>query len=349
MKSVAWFLAVLVFGSLGWLGGSRQSSNIDEPMVETVRVGRESLRRTVIATGVIRPVVGAEINVGSRLSGIVRNLPVRVGDVVVKGDLLAELDPTALAATIDRARAELALAEAELVVATDEVARSRELFAKGVISQVEVTLAERDLAVTEARIRRERAALRAARIDLGYTRITAPIGGVIAAVSTREGETVAAALSAPTFVTIVDTARLEVLAYVDETDIGRVFVGQKATFTVDTYPDHEIGATVASIDPKAVIQSGVVNYVVRLTLDDVEDAVLRPEMTAHVRLVLGAREQVLAVPRRTIRHRDGSTYVLVRRNGTWQQQAVRIGWRTDRVAEILEGLSEGEMVQVNVR
>lgn len=319
---------------------------------ETARVIRQDLSRTVIATGVIRPVVGAEIDVGSRISGRVVRLPVKVGDRVEAGDLLAELDRAELAAAVDQARAELSLTRARLTAAESTFQRRRRLAASGLASQEGLETARRDLDVESAGLELAEARLRAAEISLGYARIRAPIRGVVAAVTTREGETVAASFAAPTFVTIVDLDRLEVEAYVDETDIGRIAVGQPATFTVDTYPGAEFPATVTAIQPKAELQGNVVNYVVTLDFEIPGSSgegpyVLRPEMTAHVRLRIEEKHGVLTAPRRALRRRDGRQYVVVERAGAFREQEIETGWRTDTAVEILDGLEEGEVVQLN--
>jgi RND family efflux transporter MFP subunit len=315
--------------------------------IQTTQIARETLTREVIATGVIRPVVGAEINVGSRVSGIVRNLPVKVGDTVEAGDLLAELDPTPFQAVVAQAEAEIQLARAEIELAESNLRRKQNLASQGYSPEADLQMALRDLNVARARLALNQAKLDAAKIDLGYTRITAPIKGVIADVTTREGETVAANFAAPTFVSIVDLERLEVQAYVDETDIGRVFVGQKAKFEVDTYSDTEFDATVAAINPKAELQNAVVNYVVVLDFEGQEDRTLRPEMTAHVRVQMEARENVLTVPRSALRRQNGREVLVMQRNGGWEQQPVRTGWRTDQRVEIVDGVQEGERIQLN--
>lgn len=338
-------LAALMAGGYFWL---RAGADPGGPRAETVRVRRQTLDRTISATGVIRPVVGAEIEVGSRVSGIVRSLPVRVGDPVNRGDVMALLDPTEFQAEVDQARADLALARAELKLAESVQQRAASLAADGIVSPNELEAAAGDLEAARARAAREEARLRSAVIRLGYTEIRAPIRGVIADVTTREGETVAASFAAPTFVTIVDVDRLEVQAYVDETDIGRVFTGLRGTFTVDTYPGEEFTARVKAVDPKAAIQNGVVNYIVRLAFDGREGFVLRPEMTAHVRLQVEQRADVLTVPRRAIRRESGREMVRVRRGPLWEDQAVATGWRTDGDVEIRDGLKEGETVELNL-
>ena len=315
--------------------------------IKTTKISRETLTREVIATGVIRPVVGAEINVGSRVSGIVESLPVKVGDTVEAGDLLAQIDPTPFEALVAQATAEVQLSHAEIALAESTLKRRQDLAADGYSSETDLEAAIRDLNVERARLALNEARLRSAQIDLGYSKITAPIRGVISDVTTREGETVAANFAAPTFVSIVDLDRLEVQAYVDETDIGRVFVGQRARFEVDTYSDTDFEATVAAINPKAELQNSVVNYVVVLDFEGQQDRVLRPEMTAHVRLQLEERENVLTVPRSALRRQNGRPTVVVQRDGGWIEQPVRVGWRTDQRVEIVDGVREGEVIQLN--
>jgi len=314
---------------------------------ETARLGLGSLTEKVIATGVIRPMTGAEVNVGSRISGTVVSLPVQVGDKVEVNQLLAELERTALEAAADQVRADVALAEPRVALAESVLQRRQRLADKGLASDEDLDTAERDLAVARAQLRASKARLYSAEIVLGYTEIRAPISGVVAAVATREGETVAADYSAPTFVTIIDLDRLEVLAYVDETDIGRVEVGQTASFTVDTYPDMEFEARVTAIQPRAELQGSVVNYVVRLDFEPEGDFILRPEMTAHVQLVVNEREDALTAPRNALIRRDGRQFVMLERNGEWVESGVTTGWRSESRVEILSGAREGDVIQMN--
>jgi RND family efflux transporter MFP subunit len=302
-----------------------------------------------MATGVIRPVTGAEVNVGSRISGTVVSLPVAVGDQVKIGQLLAELDATALEAQADEARADVALSNPRIRLAESILARRQRLAENGLASVEDLETAENDLAVANAQLQADQARLRSAQIALSYTRVTAPINGVVAEVSTREGETVAAAFAAPNFVTIIDLDRLEVLAYVDETDIGRVFVGQTATFTVDTFPNVEFAADIKAIQPRAELQGSVVNYVVRLEFEPSADFILRPEMTAHVRIVVEERDGVLTAARSTIKRTVGRQYVMVRRGSEWAEQDVQTGWRSESTVEFLSGVREGDVLELNAR
>ena len=338
------FTLIATVANYSW---SLAGQDEDQPARETTRIALGSLTETVIATGVIRPMTGAEVNVGSRISGTVVSLPVEVGDRVEVNQLLAELDRTALEAAVDQVLADVALAEPRVALAKSVLKRRQRLAEKGLASDEDLDTAERDLAVERAQLEASKARLQSAEIVLGYTEIRAPISGVVAAVATREGETVAADYSAPTFVTIIDLERLEVLAYVDETDIGRIEVGQVASFSVDTYPDVEFNARVNAIQPRAELQGSVVNYVARLDFEPVDGFILRPEMTAHVQLVVNERGDALTAPRNALIRRDGRQYVMVERDGEWIESGVKTGWRSESKVEILSGVRQGDVIQLN--
>jgi macrolide-specific efflux system membrane fusion protein len=215
-----------------------------------------------------------------------------------------------------------------------------------VITQAEFDAANLAFQTAAARVRQAEAALESAQIQLGYTRITAPIGGVVASVSTQVGETVAASFASPTFVTIIDLDRLEVWAYVDETDIGRVQVGQRATFTVDTYLDTDFGGTVTAIQPAAVIIDNVVNYVTLIEIGPTNGKILRPEMTTSVNIILEGLDDVLALPNGAVRRDSEGAFAYVPGPTGPERRAIRTGYRGSDFTEVLEGLEEGDVVLV---
>ena len=313
---------------------------------EVVLAGRRNLATVVKATGVVRPMVGAEVRVGSRASGVVRRLFARVGDIVVKGQLLAELEARELDARRDQAAAALASSYADLGYARAELRRKRELGAAQLLSSSDLELAARAAAVAEEQSTEAQANLLFAETQLGYARIRAPIAGVVASVATQEGETVAASLAAPTFVTLLDLTRLEVWAYVDETDIGRIRVGQVARFSVDTYPGHEFEGRVTAIYPQAEIRDNVVNYVTVVRFESPKEQTLRPEMTTTVAIAIETRDSVLSVPRSTIRREAGRSFVVVRRGSVDEKRFVTTGSRDDIYCEVVDGLHEGDAVVV---
>ena len=322
--------------------GSRRASGTEGTLL--VRVTRRSLGTEVTATGVIKPMTGAQVNVGSTVSGIVSHLHVRIGDVVAKGQLLAELDSRELSARHDAAEAALKLAEANLAYSQIDLNRKLALHNAQLIARSDFDLAQQSYAVAQQQRNQARANLDDASTQLGYARIYAPIGGIVSAVSTQEGETVAASFASPTFVTLLDLSRLEVWAYVDETDIGRIRAGQKARFTVDTYGGQEFTGRVTAIYPKPEIRDNVVDYITVLRFRTPADCILRPEMTTAVTIDLTRHENVLALPVGAVHREEQNRFVLIRRGDGVERRPVTTGIRDESYWEILAGLSEGDEV-----
>lgn len=264
--------------------GASTSAAADTAAGASPAVARAPFDPDVIAVGIVKSQVGAEVKVGSQLSGIVAKLHVNVGDAVKRGDALAELDDAQWRARVSSLEAERVAAEAELAYARSDVSRMERVAS---YSPAQVENGRRNVQVREAMVGQARAKLDEARVELGYTRIRAPITGTVASVSTYEGETVAAAFSAPTFVTIVDLKRLEVQAYVDEHDIGTVRAGELVKFRVDAFRDRELAGTVRAIYPKPQLINNVVNYIVIVDFENPPDLVVRPEMTTHVTFTPG--------------------------------------------------------------
>ncbi len=237
----------------------------------------------------------------------------------------------------------VSLDEVEQAEERYNVAQARLALARNALQLAETRYAE-ELRQAEAEVARAGWALENARVELAYATITAPIDGVIASVSTEEGETVAAGMQAPTFVTIIDLERLQVDAYVDEVDIGKVEVGQRAVFTVDAFPAAEFEGKVSAIYPKAVIQDNVVNYDVVIDIETPYHGLLRPEMTASVTILLEKREGVLAVPAEAIRRQGGKSVVYVPADGRAEPREIKAGWRDGGWIEVASGLEEGETV-----
>jgi multidrug efflux pump subunit AcrA (membrane-fusion protein) len=275
---------------------------------------------------------------------------------------------------IQAAEAVLRQAEANRLLAQVNVDRYRQLYQDGGIALQVVDTAARDydvaaaqvhssreqlslirekytvedLQYAEAQVQQARAALRIAEANLGYATITSPMSGVVASVSTQQGETVtsgSAAAQAPTFVTIIDLNRLQVDAYVDETDIGKVHVGQEATFSVDAFPDKEFSGKVTAIYPKALIQQNVVTYDVVIAIDN-REGLLRPDMTTNTTITVAKREKVLAVPNQAVRREDGDRVVFVQEGDRLVRRPVKTGWKDKTYTEVLSGLKEGERVVV---
>lgn len=391
---LAVFLLCAVTGLSVWRFHVREKTKVLAP--PTAKVTKRDLSSVVLATGVVKPQIGAEVRVGARISGKVDRLYANIGDVVKKGQVIAELEKADLEARVQQGAAGLRLAEAKLSALKSlrpvqikqaeagvsqwqatvdlnrkDVERAKELFGKNFISRQDLDQAEAQIAVSEsqllsarkalelaiagyeedtkqaaAEVEGAKSALTDARVQLSYATITAPIDGVIGSVSTQQGETVAAGLNAPTFVTIINLARLQVDAFVDEVDIGKVKPGQKAVFTVDSFPSREFAGKVAAIYPEAVIQENVVNYDAVVQITDKYSGLLRPEMTASVSVFLETHRNVLTVPVGAVKRDQGKNIVYVLNNGQLQKREIKVGWKDSQGVEILSGLNEGETVSL---
>ena len=268
---------------------------------------------------------------------------------------------------INKAKAELEELKAQVKLAGKTLERNLKLNKKGFIADTAVEQAEERLEVLKAQINlaneeiklkesqlendgrlaqamvdRARANLEVEDIQLSYATITAPIDGIVALVSTQEGETVAASMSAPTFITLIDLRKLEVTVFVDETDIGRIKVGQKAMFTVDTYSNNFFKGKVREIHPKAVIKDNVVNYEVILDIEKKNISKLRPEMTANVVITTGTRKNALTIPKAAVKRDGKKTFTVMEVGGKLLDRPIELGWRDGKVIEVKSGLKEGE-------
>lgn len=311
---------------------------------QTETVQRRDIASSVQATGVIRAKIGAEVKVGARISGKVDKLYANIGDVVKKGQLIARLEQEDLKAKVNEANMNLKITEANLELAQKSLQRMQNLYAKDFVSKDKVDVAERDYKSAIAQSNQIKETIRYNETQMSYASIYAPISGVIASVTTQQGETVSASsLNVPTFVTIVDLNRLEIYAYVDETDIGKIKPGLDATFTVDSFPDKDFKGRVSAIYPKATLQDNVVYYITVIAIENPEGK-LKPDMTVNATILLNKRGNVLAVPNKAIKREGGKKVVTVLENDKPVQKAVKTGWKDSAYTEIIEGLKEGDKV-----
>jgi RND family efflux transporter MFP subunit len=337
---------VLVGGGMAryWLqrqpreeGNSAAASTISPEMKE--------IDSTVTTSGTVRLRTGAQVRVGSQVSGIVRKLNVTVGSQIQKGDIIAEIDPRPLQARAEQARTQAAMDEVGVGKAARDLKRGQQLFAEGVLPAQQKEDLEWQLKSTQAKLEKSKSDLAAAEIDLSYAVIRAPISGTVASVSTQEGETVAASFAAPTFVTIIEDNALELVAMVDETDIASVRPGDSVNFTVEAYPSREMPAIVKRIDPVATIISGVVNYPVMATIPR-DGRLLKPDMTANI-TIKTAERKALVVPNDAILRDGEERFVFLVRDGKPEKRTVTIGTRDAGFTEIKKGLRASDMVIVN--
>ena len=359
-RRISLLLIVLLLAAAGAVWWKFVSGNKEaKPAAPaTAKVTRRDFSSSVLATGAVKSRVGSEVKVGARVSGKVVRLYANIGDSVKKGQVIAELEKEDLTAKVERNQADLAVAEARIAdvearlkLAEIQYRRQEKLIVDDFTSQDAVDSAAKELAVNRAgldlarrQVESARAALKESGANLGYATITASIPGVIASVSTQEGETVAAGLNAPVFVTILDLKRLQVDAFVDEVDIGKVKVGQKAVFTVDSFPAREFEGKVVAVYPKAVLQENVVNYDVVIEITSPFEGILKPDMTASVIIMLGKRPDVLAVPAEAVKRERGKTLLYILTDGRAEPREVKTGWKDGPWIEIAGGVEEGQTV-----
>lgn len=356
MKRKTWVVigVALAVAGIGAVPAYRKfsSANAAAPRYRTEPARRRDIESAVQATGVIKARVGAEVKVGARISGRVERLFANIGDVVARGQLIARLEQEDLAARVNEARMNLRIVEANLELARKNLERMTNLYAKDFVARDKVDVALRDVKAAEAQADQIGETVRYHQTQMSYADIHAPIAGVIAAVTTQQGETVSAsAQSVPTFVTIVDLTRLELYAYVDETDIGRIRPGLDVRFTVDSFPDKVFAGTVSAIYPKATIQDNVVYYVTVVSIENPAPEpgglpLLKPDMTVNASIALSRREQALAVPTRAIRRDGGRKVVQVLNGDEAAARPIKTGAKDGAYTEVLDGIAEGEMVIV---
>jgi RND family efflux transporter MFP subunit len=313
--------------------------------VSTISPEMKEIDSTVTTSGTVRLRSGAQVRVGSQVSGIVRKLNVTVGSRIQRGDIIAEIDPRPLQARVEQARTQAAMDEVGVGKAARDLKRGQQLFAEGVLPAQQKEDQEWQMKSAEAKLEKSQSDLAAAEIDLSYAVIRAPISGTVASVSTQEGETVAASFAAPTFVTIIEDNALELVAMVDETDIANVRPGDTVNFTVEAYPSREMPAVVKRIDPVATIISGVVNYAVMATIER-EGRLLKPDMTANI-TIKTAERKALVVPNVAILRDGEERFVFLIRDGKQEKRTVTIGTRETGFTEIKKGLSANDRVMVD--
>lgn len=290
---------LLVIVLAGWML-SRANSEKESPYRFAV-VERGDLEASVSATGKLGAVT--TVQVGTQVSGQVSAIHVDFNDRVRKGQLIARIDPTLQQQAVRDALAGLERVQAERSQALREHNRSKQLFDRKVLTEAEFNTAQYALAIANASVKSAQVTLDRARQNLSYTSIYAPIDGIVVERNVDVGQTVAASLSAPQLFLIANSlSRMQILASVDESDIGLIKDGQEVRFSVQAYPDENFKGTVRQVRLQSVTQENVVNYTAVVEVDNSSGKLL-PGMTATVDFLTGAAKNVLLVPNAALRVR----------------------------------------------
>jgi HlyD family secretion protein len=311
--AIAVVVLALAAAAAAYFWTARESTQV--PSYRLAKVERGPLTATVAASGTLNPVTS--VQVGTQISGQVKELFVDFNSPVKAGQLIARIDPETFQyrvrqneADLEAARSAAARAQVALANAQRELARTRELVAREFVSpadldraQAQFDLAKAELGNAQAVVAQRAAQLASARVDLGRTEIRAPVDGVVIKRSVDVGQTVAASLQAPElFVIARDLRDMQVETSIDEADVGRIRVGQRATFTVDAFPGRTFSGEVRQVRKSAQTVQNVVTYTVLVSAGN-PDGQLMPGMTANVRIVTDTRESVLKVANAALRFR----------------------------------------------
>lgn len=297
-KKTLVILAVAAIAALAvWLlSGDKKEEKIT---FDTAAVAPANIMNSITATGTIEPVTS--VTVGTQVSGIVSKLFVDYNSVVKKGQVIAELDKTNLMSQLNTAKTQLATAQSQLNYQTANYKRYKTLFEKGLVAADDFDNAKLSYTQAKEQVASAKEEVQRAQTNLGYATITSPIDGVVLSKSVEEGQTVAASFSTPELFTIAqDLTNMQVVADVDEADIGDVKEGERVTFTVDAYPDDTFEGEVKQVRQEATTTNNVVTYEVVISAPNA-DLKLKPGLTANVTIYTAERKGVLSVPSKALR------------------------------------------------
>jgi len=302
-KIILIIVTIVVMLGLIWYFFMR---NKEQPAtVTTEKPETGAISTSVTATGTIQPV--DTVTVGTQVSGTLSAMYADFNSTVKKGQLLAELDPILLQATVDQAKASLAQSQSNVIYQEANFKRQELLYKTDAISKAEYDLAKNTYQVAKANVNNTKAQLRSAERNLSFTKIYSPIDGVVLGRSVSIGQTVAASFSTPTLFTIAkDITKMQVEAKVDEADIGNVVKGQRSTFTVDAFIDDTFNGTVKEIRLQPAISSNVVTYTTIIDAPN-DDKKLKPGMTASIIIYTKEVKDALLISAKALKFRPDST------------------------------------------
>jgi HlyD family secretion protein len=297
MRVTAAVLAASTVGGVLWF--THRADAGTTPSYRLGKVERGSVKSTVSATGTLGAV--RTVQVGTQVSGQIAALYVDFNDHVKKGQLIARIDPILQEAAVQDAEAGLAKATAVATQTQLDYERSKKLHDQQIATDAEFNVAQSSYAQAKASLTSARINLQRAKQNLAYTNIYSPIDGVVVERTMDVGQTVAASFSAPQlFIIANDLSRMQILASVDESDIGKIQPGQPVTFTVQSFPDRQFTGSVEQVRLNSTTLNNVVSYTAVVTVSN-EDGKLLPGMTASVKLVTASADDVLTVPSTALR------------------------------------------------
>lgn len=351
---IAMILVVVIAVAAWLLSGGKKEEQIN---FKQEKVATHTLQNSITATGTIEAVTS--VTVGTQVSGIVNKLYVDYNSVVKKGQVIAELDKTNLISELNTAKANLASTESNLSYQSANLKRYQTLYKKGLVSADEYENALLAYRQAKEQVASSRENVQKAQTNLGYATITSPIDGTVISKSVEEGQTVAASFNTPELFTIAkDLKNMQVIANVDEADIGGVAVGNRVNFTVDAYPDDTFQGVVKQVRLEATTTNNVVTYEVVISAPNA-DLKLKPGLTANVTIFTKEQANILSVANKALRFTPtketvgkdmkivdckGKNKVWTLNGNTLTAHSVNIGQSDAMHTQIISGIKAGQSV-----
>lgn len=355
---IAMILVVVIAVAAWLLSGGKKEEQIN---FKQEKVATHTLQNSITATGTIEAVTS--VTVGTQVSGIVNKLYVDYNSVVKKGQVIAELDKTNLISELNTAKANLASTESNLSYQSANLKRYQTLYKKGLVSADEYENALLAYRQAKEQVASSRENVQKAQTNLGYATITSPIDGTVISKSVEEGQTVAASFNTPELFTIAkDLKNMQVIANVDEADIGGVAVGNRVNFTVDAYPDDTFEGVVKQVRLEATTTNNVVTYEVVISAPNA-DLKLKPGLTANVTIYTKEQANILSVANKALRFTPtketvgkdmkivdckGKNKVWTLNGNTLTAHSVNIGQSDAMHTQIISGIKAGQSVVTEI-
>lgn len=355
---IAMILVVVIAVAVWLLSGGKKEEQIN---FKQEKVATHTLQNSITATGTIEAVTS--VTVGTQVSGIVNKLYVDYNSVVKKGQVIAELDKTNLISELNTAKANLASTESNLSYQSANMKRYQTLYKKGLVSADEYENALLAYRQAKEQVASSRENVQKAQTNLGYATITSPIDGTVISKSVEEGQTVAASFNTPELFTIAkDLKNMQVIANVDEADIGGVAVGNRVNFTVDAYPDDTFEGGVKQVRLEATTTNNVVTYEVVISAPNA-DLKLKPGLTANVTIYTKEQANILSVANKALRFTPtketvgkdmkivdckGKNKVWTLNGNTLTAHSVNIGQSDAMHTQIISGIKAGQSVVTEI-
>lgn len=355
---IAMILVVVIAVAVWLLSGGKKEEQIN---FKQEKVATHTLQNSITATGTIEAVTS--VTVGTQVSGIVNKLYVDYNSVVKKGQVIAELDKTNLISELNTAKANLASTESNLSYQSANMKRYQTLYKKGLVSADEYENALLAYRQAKEQVASSRENVQKAQTNLGYATITSPIDGTVISKSVEEGQTVAASFNTPELFTIAkDLKNMQVIANVDEADIGGVAVGNRVNFTVDAYPDDTFEGVVKQVRLEATTTNNVVTYEVVISAPNA-DLKLKPGLIANVTIFTKEQANILSVANKALRFTPtketvgkdmkivdckGKNKVWTLNGNTLTAHSVNIGQSDAMHTQIISGIKAGQSVVTEI-